>query len=160
MAYTKLEADGTRVEVSEQEHLKEFFDSVQELQSGKDGSLPGMYCFNLFTYMLKWGNLPDTLRKRVLAVMNTAFYKALLQCEECFAPKQKEYTVDVSVAPTFFGMKVKATSKEEAEELVQKTLDGRSLDADTVLSVTNAVLSSVVSLEANEDEANAGKADE
>lgn len=151
MAYTKMTPKGS-VEVTEQEHLKEFFDSVQELQPGKDGSLPGTYCFNLFTHMLKWGNLPDTLRKRVLAVMNTAFYKALLQCEECFAPKQREYTVDVNVAPTSFSMKVKATSKEEAEELVQRTIDGRSLDADAVLSITDAVLSSVEALEANDGE--------
>lgn len=149
MAYMKVTPNGS-VEVTEQEHLKEFFDSVRELQPGKDGSLPGTYCYNLFSYMLKWGNLPDTLRKRVLAVMNTAFYKALLHCEECFVPKQKEYTVDVNVAPTSFSMKVKATSKEEAEELVQRSIDGRKLDADTVLSVTNAVLSSVETLEASD----------
>lgn len=139
--------------VVERERLEAFDKLVRRrLNSNHTGEYMGPFRFELFKYVLRNDStLPDAIRKKAWRAILTKFYQELQDCERAFLPDEKEYTVDVNVAPTSFSMKVKATSKEEAEELVQRTIDGRSLDADAVLSVTNAVLSSVEALEVNDD---------
>lgn len=158
MSYQKLDENNNSVQVSEAEHLKEFMGSIPNVKKYVDGKTPidlvslgGGTSFGMFNLVLEGKLLvPDTIRARVVAAMNYQLMRELEKVESNYEPKKRKYTVDVAVAPMTFNVKVDATSREEAEELVQQTIDSKVLDKDTVLGITRAVLTSVETLEAEE----------
>ena len=123
MAYTKFE-NGHSVEVTEAEHLREFMDSVHRIEPGTSDVVCRKSDFELITFMLKFGNLPDSIRRRAISVMNSVFYGALTDCESRIGPKKRKFCVTFDVKRAgVHTIEVEAEDEREASRIAQETID-------------------------------------
>lgn len=124
MSYQKLDENNRTVRVSEKEHLREFMESIREVKQGCCDSIAGPAGLAMFQYAIDHLNLPDTIRARAVAVMNSTFYRQLLECEAHLEPKKRRFRVEYDVKRSGnHSMEVEAETEEDARNMVQNKLD-------------------------------------